>query len=656
MNLKIQTMKRRMIAVMLIEAAVLIFVQAMLKAQILSGALILVIQAILFVLAFGEFEKQAEEQSRGVRNILGDSAEEAMLAGELGMVIYDDSYVITWMSELFGKRGINKIGRKILTWIPEADDLISGRSDAVTVQIDDYVFELRRKENLPLLYFRDITRQVNAERRYSEERLVIGMACFDNYEESTQFEDESEVANINNAVRAPLTDYCKTHGIMLKRLSSARYLLILSEKVFSALIADHFSVLGRVRKAAQKMDVSITLSMAFARGSGKLEELDEMVAKLMDLAQTSGGDQVAVQTVGEEVRYFGGSSEAAEKRSRVRVRVMSHSLRDLIQKSSNVIICGHKNADFDCMGSAICLAQMCKALNKQSAIIAKTGGIEEKLKAAMDEYAEELKQEVSFVTESEALNQLQSNTLVIMTDHHNIRQSNGAKVLENAKKVVVIDHHRRATDMGVKPVLIYIEAGASSTCELLAEMLPYVSGRVDLSEIDATFMITGMIVDTARWRYRTGSRTYDAASALRKMGADIQKANEFLKDSYDEFEIKTAVTAQSEKYDHGVIIAPVKDRVITRSLMSQVADSLLNIQDVQAAFVIANTGDNETAISARSTRDVNVQVIMEHMNGGGHMTAAAMQRSKCSIDDLKQELLQTIEQYFREEKTDESDS
>ena len=641
---------------MLIEAAVLIFVQAMLKAQILSGALILVIQAILFVLAFGEFEKQAEEQSRGVRNILGDSAEEAMLAGELGMVIYDDSYVITWMSELFGKRGINKIGRKILTWIPEADDLISGRSDAVTVQIDDYVFELRRKENLPLLYFRDITRQVNAERRYSEERLVIGMACFDNYEESTQFEDESEVANINNAVRAPLTDYCKTHGIMLKRLSSARYLLILSEKVFSALIADHFSVLGRVRKAAQKMDVSITLSMAFARGSGKLEELDEMVAKLMDLAQTRGGDQVAVQTVGEEVRYFGGSSEAAEKRSRVRVRVMSHSLRDLIQKSSNVIICGHKNADFDCMGSAICLAQMCKALNKQSAIIAKTGGIEEKLKAAMDEYAEELKQEVSFVTESEALNQLQSNTLVIMTDHHNIRQSNGAKVLENAKKVVVIDHHRRATDMGVKPVLIYIEAGASSTCELLAEMLPYVSGRVDLSEIDATFMITGMIVDTARWRYRTGSRTYDAASALRKMGADIQKANEFLKDSYDEFEIKTAVTAQSEKYDHGVIIAPVKDRVITRSLMSQVADSLLNIQDVQAAFVIANTGDNETAISARSTRDVNVQVIMEHMNGGGHMTAAAMQRSKCSIDDLKQELLQTIEQYFREEKTDESDS
>ena len=656
MNLKIQTMKRRMIIVMLIEAAVLVFVQFMLKAQILSGALVLVIQAILFVLAFGEFEKQAEEQSRGVRNVLGDSAEEALLAGELGMVIYDDSYVITWMSELFGKRGINKIGRKVLTWIPEADDLISGRSDSVTVQIDEYVFELRRKENLPLLYFRDITRQANAEKHYSEERLVIGMACFDNYEESTQFEDESDVANINNAVRAPLTDYCKTHGILLKRLNNSRYLLILNEKVFSELIADHFSLLGRVRKAAQKMDVSITLSMAFARGTGAYEELDVMVSKLMDLAQSRGGDQVAVQTVGEEVRYFGGSSEAAEKRSRVRVRVMSHSLRDLIQKSSNVIICGHKNADFDCIGSAICLAQMCRALNKQSAVIAKTGGIEEKLKAAMDQHMEELKQEVNFVTESEALNQLQGNTLVIMTDHHNIRQSNGAKVLENAKKVVVIDHHRRATDMGVKPVLIYIEPGASSTCELLAEMLPYVSGRVDLSETDATFMLTGMIVDTARWRYRTGSRTYDAASALRKMGADTQKANEFLKDSYEEFEIKSAVTAQSEKYDHGVIIAPVKDRVITRSLMSQVADNLLNIQDVQAAFVIANTGDNETAISARSTRDVNVQVIMERMNGGGHMTAAAMQRSRCSIDDLKQELLQTIDQYFREEKSNESDS
>lgn len=656
MNPKIQTIKRRMIAVMLIEAAVLIGVLVFLKGQIVSGLLVLAVQALLFFYSFSEFEKQAEEQSRGVRNILGDSAEEALLAGELGMVIYDDSYVITWMSELFSKRDINKIGRKILTWIPEADDLISGRSDMVTVQIDDYVFELRRKDNLPLLYFRDITRQAQAEQHYSEERIVIGMACFDNYEESTQFEDEADVANINNAVKAPLTEYCRSYGILLKRLSNARYLLVLNEKVFAQLNADHFSVLNRVRKAAQKMDVSITLSMAFARGTGHYEELDEMVANLMDLAQTRGGDQVAVQTAGEDVKYFGGSSEAAEKRSRVRVRVMSHTLRDLVQKSSNVIICGHKNADFDCMGSAICLAQMCKALNKQAVIIAKTGGIEEKLKAAMDEHAEELRQEISFVTESEALNQLQSNTLVIMTDHHNIKQSNGAKVLENARKIVVIDHHRRATDMGVKPVLIYIEAGASSTCELLAEMLPYVSGRVDLSELDATIMLTGMIVDTNRWRYRTGSRTYDAASALRKMGADIQMANEFLKDSYTEFEIKSAVTAQSEKYDHGVVIAPVKDRVITRSLMSQVADNLLNIQDVQAAFVIANTGDNETAISARSTRAVNVQVIMERMHGGGHMTAAAMQRSRCSIDDLKQELLQTIDQYFKEEKQDESDS
>ena len=656
MNRKIQSMKKLMIAVMLIELAGLLVLQYVFDRQILVSILLLGVQVILFLYCFSEFEKKAEEQSRGVRNALGDSAEQALLAGELGMVIYDDSYVITWMSELFEKRKINKVGRKILTWLPEADDVISGRSDSVTVQVEDYVFELRRKEDLPLLYFRDITRQVKAEKRYSEERLVIGMACFDNYEESTQFEDEAYVASINNAVRAPLTEYCKTNGILLKRLSNSRYLLILNEKVFNALLADHFSVLNRVRRAAQKMDVSITLSMAFARGTGSYEELDEMVSKLMDLAQTRGGDQVAVQTVGEEVRYFGGSSEAAEKRSRVRVRVMSHTLRDLILKSSNVMICGHKNADFDCIGSAICLAQMCKALNKQAAVIAKTGGIEEKLKAAMEKYAEELKQEVNFVTESEAMNQLQSNTLVIMTDHHNIRQSNGAKVLENARKIVVIDHHRRSTDMGVKPILIYIEAGASSTCELLAEMLPYVSGRVDLSEIDATFMLTGMIVDTARWRYRTGARTYDAASTLRKLGADTQKANEFLKDTYEEFEIKSLVTSRSEKYDHGVVIAPVKDRVITRSLMSQVADSLLNIQDVQAAFVIAHTGDNETAISARSTRNVNVQVIMERMHGGGHMTAAAMQRNRCSIDDLRQELLENIEQYFREDKSDEGNS
>ncbi len=656
MRQKLDKTKRLILILILVQAAVLAFLWFVLKYNVLAACVILVCEIAGALLIFDHFENVAEEQSTGVRQMLGSTARQAYLTGGIGMLIYDDDYVITWMSELFATRGIDRVGHKLLTWIPEADDLIAGRSDTATVHLDERIYEIRRSEDSQIIFFRDITELSTYREKYTEESLVIGMANFDNFEESVQYADEADTSAITTAVRTPLVEYCNSHGVLAKRLNNHnKYLLVLNEKTFADLAADHFSILAKVRKAAQKMDVSITLSLAFARGTSDLFELDEMVSRLMDLAQTRGGDQVAVQKVGEEVKYFGGSSEATEKRSRVRVRVMSHALRDLIQQSGNVIICGHKNADFDCIGSAICLSRICTSLHKQVCIIARTGGIEEKLDGAMKANEEILKKEVNFVTEGEALNQLKDNSLVIMTDHHNVRQSNGAKVLEAAKKVVVIDHHRRSTDMGVKPVLIYIEAGASSTCELLTEMIPYMSARTDISDIDATFMLAGMIIDTQKWRVRTGSRTYDAASVLRKYGADPQVAYDWLRDTFDEFTLKSMAMAAAQRFDNGVVIAPIKDKNITRSLMSQVADTLMGIQGVQATFVIALSG-SDTCISARSAGRINVQRIMEMMGGGGHMTAAAVQKPKTTVDAVRAELLTCIDRYFKEETTDESDS
>ncbi len=645
-----------MTVLVIIQAVLLFAFRTVLKAGIMTASIILIFEAAAMIYLFEYFQNLAEEQSSGVKTTLGSAANEAYLTGGIGLVIYDDNYIITWMSELFAERGINQVGHRFLTWVPEADDLISGRSDSATVKLDGHVYELRRKADAPIIFFKDVTEVTEYREKYGDERLVIGMASFDNYDETIRFADETDTAVINAAVRTPVAEYCDKYGIFYKRLNNDRFLMILNERIFSELMKDRFSILNTVRRSAQKADVAITLSMGFARGTSDYVELDEMVGSLLDLAQTRGGDQVAIQSAGEEVRFFGGSTEAAEKRSRVRVRVISHALRDLIQGSSNVIICGHKTADFDCIGSAICLARMAKALKKNAVIIAKTGGIEEKLSGAMRANEEQLKNEVTFVTESEAYNQLQDNSLVIMTDHHNVRQSNGGKVLDYAKKVVVIDHHRRSSEMGVKPVLVYIEAGASSTCELLTEMIPFVSNRTDISPLAANFMLAGMIVDTQKWRVRTGARTYDAASSLRKMGADPQVAYEYLKDTFNEFALKSAVISASEKYANGVVISAVKDRQLTRSLMSQVADSLLGIQGVEAAFVIASSSDTETGISARSNGKVNVQRIMEAMHGGGHMTAAAMQRTKTTPENLKKELLEVLDRYFKEDSRNESDS
>ena len=657
MHQKVNRLKRIAAIVVAVQLVVLAFLWLGLGWDMLIPFILVGIEAAVLFYLFDQFDKVAEEQSIGVKNALGSTAQEAYLTGGMGLLIYDDDYVVTWMSELFAERGIDRVGYKLLTWVPEADDLISGKSDAVTITLDDRIYEIRRKEDAQIIFFRDITELSTYKDKYSNEHVVIGMLSFDNYEESTQYLDEGETSAVNMAVRTPVNEYCSQHGILARRLNNHnRYLLVLNEKIFNDLVADRFSILNKVRKAAQKMDVSITLSMAFARGTSDFLEMDEMVSNLMDLATTRGGDQVAVQAAGGEVRYFGGSTEAAEKRSRVRVRVMSHALRDLMLSSSNIIICGHKTADFDCIGSALCLSRMATALHRQSVIIARTGGIEEKLEAAMKANDAELKKDVAFVTEGEALNQLQENSLVIMTDHHNIRQSNGSKVLEQAKKIVVIDHHRRSTDMGIKPVLVYIEAGASSTCELLTEMIPFVSRRTDISETIATFMLAGMIIDTQRWRVRTGARTYEAASELRKMGADPQTAYDYLKDSYDEFAMKSEIMSASEKLAGGIMIAPVSQRGVSRSLISQVADSLLSIQDVNAAFVIADNDKSETCISARSNGTINVQRIMEMMGGGGHLTAAALQRPKSSVEALRAELIQTLDTYFKEEKADESDS
>lgn len=656
MRKRVTAIKRNVILAVIGQILLLMAAGMILKMEIILPSLIIIIESVIVVLLFDRFDSITEESSSGVRSILGTAAVEAYQLGGIGMLIYDDSYEVTWMSELFRLRSFDKVGERLLTWIPEADDLVSGKTDCVRVQLDERIYEITRKEDAPMLFFKDVTELSNLTKAYSEEKTVLGIASFDNYEESTQYEDDADAAAISAAVRTPLIEYCTAHHILARRMGESRYLLLCNEKQLNELISDRFSILAKVRRAASRMDVSISLSLALAHGTTDFNELDEMAQNLLDLAETRGGDQVAMQKAGEDVKYFGGSSEAAEKRSRVRVRVMAHALKDLIERSSNVIIAGHKMADFDCIGSAIGLARVVQALNKDVYVIAATGGIEEKLKAAMELHKEKLKKEVKLVSESEAMNHLTGNTLVIMTDHHSVRQSNGARILESAKKIAVVDHHRRSTDMGVKPVLVYIEAGASSTCELVSEMIPYLSNRVDLSEVDADLMLTGMIVDTQNFRVRTGSRTYEAASALREYGADPQRCYGYLKDTFEEFALKTSVATRAQKLDHGVVIAPVVDKGMTRSLMSQVADSLLGIQGVEAAFVIAKDDSGMTCISARSAGRINVQIICEKMGGGGHMTAAAMQRAKTNIQDIREELIHVLEQYWKEETENESDT
>lgn len=652
---KIDQLKYRIIIIIALQIAITIIFKVLFDRGIFIAGIILISEAALLYYAFFVLQNEQLKHDDKMNELLGEGATDAFLFGEVGIVAYDENYIVTWMSDLFNDRGINRVGKKILVWLPEVDSLISGQDEIISVSLDERKYEIRRRDDAPMLFFRDVTEKEKYKAAYEDEQVVIGMVNLDNYDESTQYEDESVIANINSGIRTLIIDYAREKGILLRRINNYRYLLVLNEKIFSNLVNDRFSIMNKVRSAANQLEVSITLSMAFARGSNKYEELDEMVIKLLDLAQNRGGDQVAVRKAGEAVKYFGGSSEAAEKRSRVRVRIIAHALRGLIQKCSNVIICMHKDADFDCMGAAMGISRIATAYNKTASIIARTGGIEEKLNAVLEDNKEVISSRFNFISENEANNQLRKDTLVIMVDHHNISQSNGVSVLEKAKTIAIIDHHRRSADLKIKPTLIYIEAGASSTCELVTEFIPYLSNRIDISDMEASIMLAGMTIDTNRFKIRTGTRTYDAASYLRGLGGDPLVVDEYIKDTYSEFAAKSYLLSKIENIGHGIIIA-ASDRNVSRSIISQVGDSLLEVKGVEAAFIISKTSEDEVAVSSRSNGNVNVQVLMEKMDGGGHMTAAGVQKKNTTVDNVKEELLVVLEEYIKFEEGNVSES
>lgn len=653
MNKKLSKIRRTILLTLLAELLIIALSVFVLKQPFAFGLSIFIVSTIAVYYLYTNYAEDNRSRVLSISEMISSEVSDAFLYGKIGLLTYDDDYIITWMSELFEERGINRISKKLLLWLPEVNDLFQGDVEKVFVEIDEFTYEITRKEDAQVLYFKDITAEKKLETSYQEEHLVLGLIHLDNYEEATQYSEEQEISNINTNIRQPIVDWCRTNGMLLKRIKSDRFFVLLSEKTFAQIAADRFSILKQTRTRSAELDVAITLSMAFARGSNDIQELDEMANNLLELAQSRGGDQVAIKKKDEDVKYYGGSSEAQEKRSRVRVRIMANALKGLIAKSSNVIILGHREMDFDCMGAALCMSRIAQAYDKQTCIIAKTGGIEEKLNDAFIQNKMILNERHLFVTESEALNQLRPDTLVIMVDHHKPQNSNGAIVLEKAQKIAIFDHHRRSADLSISPILIYVEAGASSSSELVAEFVPYMSNDVQMNDTEATIMLAGMTIDTNRFRVRTGSRTFDAASSLRKWGADPQIVDEYLKDSYLDFETKNSILKYCEKLEHGIVIAAVEDGKLSRSIMSQVADMILSVKEVEASFVIAKCGDSEVAISARSSGRINVQVIMEKMHGGGHMTAAALQREHEKVENLKKELIQGINEYFKEEDDNE---
>lgn len=622
--------------------------------------ILLVLNIMIIIWIITKFQKEKEQRDIDISRILGHDAKDALMFGEVGIITYDEQYNATWINDFLEERDIDVVGKKLASWIPEISDLFTGDVDVITAKSQSHVYEITRKENAQVLYVRDITEYAVLKSRFEQDGVVAGLLQLDNYMEIQQYVDEGKMAQINTQLRQPCVEWAGKYGMFIRRLRSDRFLVILNERIFADVVKDRFSILNTIRKNAEEIDVSITLSMSFARGTDDYQLLDTMVNDLLELAQSRGGDQAAVKKYGESVKYFGGNSEASEKRSKVRVRVMAQAIKEAIMESNRVFIVGHSNMDFDCIGSALCMSRIASAYGKECYVVSESGGMEPQLKEAFQTVRKELEDRHRFIADGEAEKMLENDDLVIAVDHNNSKQTGAPLTVSSAKRIIVVDHHRRSEDFIGNPLLVYVETSASSVSELAAELLPYQTNKVNISEMEATIMYNGILVDTNRFRMRTGSRTFEAVAYLKKLGADTAKAENMLKEDYDDFEAKTAIMNWSEKYQGNMIIAAVNDNTVEdRTLMSQAADALLNIKGIEASFVVANIKDDKVAISARSKGIINVQVIMEKMHGGGHFSAAALQRENATVAEVETELRAMIDEYLeenKEETTNESNS
>lgn len=608
---------------------------------VVAGALLYygwTVEKIIYV----ETEKYIESLSFRMKKV----GEEAFLHMPVGILLINDEYKVEWANPfmLNAANAESLIGENIfelsegLASIAKPEELRE-----TTVTIGEHKYRVYSKPEEKLLYFFDVTEQLEIETQYFDDRTVIAILFIDNYDEITQPMDDQMRGITNSTITSIINEWAAQYGIFAKRVSSDRFLAVLNESILTKLEQKKFSILDDIREKTLQKNLSLTLSIGVGAGTPSLTELGELAQSSLDLVLGRGGDQVAIKQPDGKLRFYGGKTNPVEKRTRVRARVISHALRDLIQESDQVFVMGHKNPDMDSLGAAIGVRKMAEMNRVDGYVILNFHELNGSVHRLMDEIKSKSGFYDKFISSDEALSMMTHKSLLVIVDTHKPTMVIDSRLFNRTEKVVVIDHHRRGEEFIDSPTLVYMEPYASSTAELVTELLEYQPKNAKITGLEATSLLSGIIVDTKSFTLRTGARTFEAASYLRTHGADTILIQRLLKEDIDTY-IERSKLVQTVKFiKPGVAIAHGEDnRIYDSVLIAQTADILLTMKDVSASFVIAHRQDGLIGISARSLGEINVQLIMEKLGGGGHLTNAATQIEANSIDEVKGYLTNAI--------------
>ncbi|MBT2638719.1 MULTISPECIES: DHH family phosphoesterase [unclassified Bacillus (in: firmicutes)] len=575
--------------------------------------------------------------------------EEALMEMPIGIMLINEDYYIEWtnpfIAACFNEDSL--VGKSLYDVADAVIPLIKQEVETEIITLHDRKFRVIHKPEERLLYFFDVTEQAEIEKMYRDERTVISIIYLDNYEELTQGMDDQTKSSLNSLVTSILNKWATNNGVFLKRVSSERFIAVFSEHILQLLEKGKFSILDEVRETTSKQNVPLTLSIGVGTGYSLLPELGTQAQSSLDLALGRGGDQVAIKQPNGKVKFYGGKTNPVEKRTRVRARVISHALKELVVESDKVLIMGHKNPDMDAIGSAIGILKVAQMNKREGFIVYNKNEIDTGVQRLMDEIKENESLYSRFISPEQAYEIASDDTLLVVVDTHKPSLVIDERLLNRIENVIVIDHHRRGEEFIKNPLLVYMEPYASSTAELVTELLEYQPKNGKIQMLEATALLAGIIVDTKSFTLRTGARTFDAASYLRSHGADTILVQKFLKEDINTYIRRAKIIENVYFYRDGIVISKGADDVYSdHVLIAQAADTLLTMDGVSASFVISKRSEDTIGISARSLGDINVQVIMENLEGGGHLTNAATQMYDITTDEAETLLQNTIDDYL----------
>ncbi|WP_314605035.1 DHH family phosphoesterase [Pseudoramibacter alactolyticus] len=626
----------------------------------MAGVVMLVLAVFVAGLQGWENDLKAEREeesykavSRQVAKINRDRMYEmpspsVVVDGEGVCLIPNRAFIRTFGREL-GKKGVQIF--ETLKIKPENGQKLDGSFRELAFQEHWYTLVISAfthgNQSLYLLNFNDITHLKQLEARYRHSQTVFAYIQIDNYDDISEQLTVQERSILLGKIDVILVQWAQRNGAIIQKYENNHYLAVFNRDALMIMEREHFHLLDEIRDVSmENLPVTLSIGIGLSDERKSIQDADAMSRSALDVALARGGDQCVV-SMDDKNAYYGGKTEAKEKRTKVKARIKAHALRDQMVDAHNVVIMGHQTPDMDCLGSAVGLMGACRNLNRECRYVLKE--INTSIRSLIDYLSKDEHYAHAFVTPQEVRDFVEEGTLLIVVDTQNFNYVEMPELLDQVSNVVVIDHHRASGKSISDTIFSYLEAYASSTCELVTELLQYFDNKDIIKTTEANALLAGMCMDTKMFTVKTGVRTFEAASFLKRKGADTVIAKTLLQNDIETYAARSEAVTNAEFYDNTIAISLYENHTENAKLIAaQAADELLNIRGIGASFIVLKT-EGGIFISGRSMGDVNVQMILEKLGGGGHMTMAGAQLH--DIEDLHQArglLVDAIEFYKKE--------